>query len=290
MLLHRKSRVHPSKDDKVLTDWNGLFIAALAKAARAFDQPEYIEPAKKAADFLLEKMFDRHGGLQHRYRDGQVRIPGFLDDYAFLAWGLTEVFESTFETKYLKRAVELTEQAVEKFWDQDQGGFFFTANNVDVTMVRNKIVPDGVYPSGNSIAALNLIRLARLSGRLEFEEKAEQLLKSLSPLIAENPSAFAQLMIALDFVVGPSSEVTIVGDLLEAQTQEMLGAVNGKFLPRTSVLFVSLEKSDSETIDVTGYGHPLTGTKGKATAYICHNKVCSLPVTDAQSLVELLEK
>jgi uncharacterized protein YyaL (SSP411 family) len=135
-----------------------------------------------------------------------------------------------------------------------------------------------------------LIRLARLSGRLEFEEKAEQLLASLSPLIAENPSAFAQLMIALDFVIGPSSEVTIVGDLLVPQTQEMLRAVNGKFLPRTSVLFVSLEKSDSETIDVAGFRHPLTGTKGKATAYVCRNKVCSLPVTDAQSLVELLEK
>jgi hypothetical protein len=290
MLLHRESRVHPAKDDKVLTDWNGLFIAALAKAGRAFDQPKYIETVKRAADFLLEKMFDPQIGLRHRYRDGQVRIPGFLDDYAFLIWGLTEIFESTFETKYLKRAVELTEQAIEKFRDQDQGGFFFTANNVDVTLVRNKIVSDGAYPSGNSIAALNLIRLARLSGRLEFEEKAEQLLTSLSPLIAENPSAFAQLMIALDFVLGPSSEVTIVGDLLGAQTQEMLRAVNGKFFPRTLVLFASLEKGDSETIDVAGFRHPLTGTKGKATAYVCRNKVCSLPVTDVKSLVELLEK
>jgi len=290
MLLHRDSRVHPSKDDKILTDWNGLFIAALAKAARAFDQPEYIETAKKAADFLLEKMFDPQSGLQHRYRDGQVRIPGFLDDYSFLVWGLAEIFESTFETKYVKRAVELTEQAIERFWDQDQGGFFFTADNVDVTLVRNKIVSDGAYPSGNSIAAFNLIRLSRLSGRLEFEDKAEHLLTSLSPLIAENPSAFAQLMIALDFVLGPSSEVTIVGDLLRAQTQEMFRAVNGKFFPRTLVLFASLEKGDSETIDVAGFRHPLTGTKGKATAYVCRNKVCSLPVTDVKSLVELLEK
>jgi uncharacterized protein YyaL (SSP411 family) len=290
MLLDRDSRVHPSKDDKVLTDWNGLFIAALAKAARAFDQPDYIETAKKAADFLLEKMFDLQSGLQHRYRDGQVRIPGFLDDYAFLVWGLTEIFESTFETKYLKRAVELTEQTIERFWDQDQSGFFFTANNVDITLIRNKIVSDGAYPSGNSIAALNLIRLARLSGRLEFEEKAEQLLTSLSLLIAENPSAFAQLMIALDFVIGPSSEVTIAGDLLGAQTQKMLRAVNSKFFPRTSVLFASLKKGDSETIDIAGFRHSLNGSKAKATAYVCRNKVCSLPITDVKSLVELLEK
>jgi uncharacterized protein len=289
MLLHRESRVHPSKDDKILTDWNGLFIAALAKAARVFDQPEYIKCAKKAADFLLEKMFDPQSGLQHRYRDGQVRIPGFLDDYAFLVWGLTEIFESTFETKYMKRAVELTEQVIERFWDQNESGFFFTANNAEVTLVRNKIVSDGVYPSGNSIAALDLIRLSRLSGRLEFEPKAEQLLTSMSPLIAKNPGAFAQLMIALDFVVGPSSEVTIVGDLFECQTQEMLKAVNGKFLPRTSVLLMSSEKGDSETIGATRFGHPHTGTEGKTTAYVCRDKVCSLPVTDVTSLVELLE-
>jgi uncharacterized protein YyaL (SSP411 family) len=289
MLFHRDRRVHPSKDDKVLTDWNGLFIAALAKAARAFDRPEYMETAKKAADFLLEKLFDPQSGLRHRYRDGQTKIPGFLDDYTFLVWALIEIFEGTFEIRYLKRAISLTEQTIEKFWDRDQGGFFFTADNVEITLVRNKIVSDGAYPSGNSIAALNLIRLARLSERLEFEVKAEHLLRSLYPLSTKNPSAFAQLMIALDFVIGPSSEVTIVGDLLEAQTKEMLGAVNCRFFPRTSVLFESLERDDSGTIDVGEFRPQYIGAKGKATAYVCRKKVCVLPVTDVKSLIQLLE-
>ncbi len=285
----RESRVHPGKDDKILADWNGLMIAALAKAARAFDQPEYVESAKKAVDFVLEKMCDAENELQHRYRDGKTDIAGFLDDYAFLTWGLTEIYESSFDEKYLKRAVELTETAIKKFWDDDRSGFFFTAQDSEFTLVREKTAYDGAYPSGNSVAALNMVRLSRLTGQPSFEGKAGQLMRSFSDSASRDPAAFAELMIVLDFLIGPSSEVTIVGDPAESQTQEMLKAIGGRFLPRITVAFVPMQ--DASVIGgAVDFGGRLAGLKGKATAYICRNKVCSLPITDVQTVVEMLEK
>lgn len=285
----RESRVHPSKDDKILADWNGLMIAALAKAARAFDQPEYAESARKAVDFVLGKMCDAENNLQHRYRDGKTDIAGFLDDYVFLTWGLTEIYEGSFDEKYLKRAVELTEKALKKFWDNDRGGFFFTAKDSEFALVREKTAYDSAYPSGNSVAALNMVRLSRLTGQPSFEGKAVQLMRSFSDSASRNPLASAELMIVLDFLIGPSSEVTIVGDPTESETQRMLKVIGGRFLPRITVTFVPVQDG-SETGGAFDFGGRLTGLKSKAKAYICRNKVCSPPITDVQTVVEMLEK
>lgn len=288
LFVDRESRVHPSKDDKILADWNGLMIAALAKAARAFDQPEYVESAKRAVDFVLEKMCNAENGLQHRYRDGKTNIAGFLDDYAFLTWGLAEIYESSFDEKYLKRAVELTEKALKNFWDDDRSGFFFTGQDSEFTLVREKTAYDSAYPSGNSVAALNLVRLSRLTGQPSFEDKAGQLMRSFSASASRNPLAFAELMIVLDFLIGPSSEVTIVGDPVESQTQKMIKAIGGRFLPRVTVAFVPM-KDASVTQGAVDFDGRFIGLKGKATAYVCRNKVCSLPITDVETVVEMLE-
>ena len=285
----RESRVHPSKDDKILTDWNGLMVAALAKAGRAFDQPEYVESAKKAVDFVLEKMVDAENELQHRCRDGKTDIVGFLDDYAFLTWGLIEIYESSFDERYLKRAVELIEKALKKFWDNDRSGFFFTAQDSEFTLVREKTGYDSAYPSGNSVAALNMVRLSRLTGKSSFEGKAVQLMRSFSASASRNPISFTELMIVLDFLIGPSSEVTIVGDPAESQTQKMLRSIGVRFLPRITVAFIPMQDASAIGSPVD-FGGRLTGQKGKATAYICRNKVCSPPITDVQTAVEMLEE
>lgn len=152
----RDKRVHPDKDDKILTDWNGLMIAALAKGARVFDEQEYENAAKKCADFILERMRTKTGGLYHRYRDGESAVPGFLDDYAFLIWGLLELYETTFETSYLKQSLELTAIQLEHFWDEKNGGFFFTSDEgwgeEEDMLFRKKEIYDGAIPSGNSVS------------------------------------------------------------------------------------------------------------------------------------------
>ncbi len=164
LLAARSKRIRPSRDDKILTDWNGLMIAALAESARVFNKPEYALAAKKAADFIIGRMLDEEGRLYHRYREGNAAITGFLDDYAFLVWGLIELYETVFDAEYLKLAVEFAKRMFQQFWDEERGGFFQTANSSEVALVRNKDSHDGAYPSGNSAAAFDLVRLARLTG------------------------------------------------------------------------------------------------------------------------------
>ncbi|HLG28805.1 MAG TPA: thioredoxin domain-containing protein, partial [Candidatus Brocadiales bacterium] len=165
----REKRVHPHKDDKVLTDWNGLMIAALAKGSQAFNEPEYSVAAGRAVDFILKNLRDKSGELLHRYRDGESGIRANVTDYAFLVWGLTELYEATFDVNYLKTALELNRELIENFWDEDNGGFYFTSSDVEELIVRQKEINDGAIPSGNSVAMLNLIRLGRITANSDLE-------------------------------------------------------------------------------------------------------------------------
>jgi len=168
----RKKCLHPHKDDKILIDWNGLMIVALTKAAKVFNEKKYAAIAEKAVNFILTNMVDSNKRLFHRYRDGETAIPSFIDDYAFFVWGLIELYEYTFNTKYLKWAIDLTEDSIKLFWDKELGGFYFTAKSSEETLFRNKEFYDGAYPSGNSVATLNLLRLSRMSEKIEYEKKA----------------------------------------------------------------------------------------------------------------------
>jgi len=167
LLAARDERPRPGLDDKILTDWNGLVIAALATAARTFDNAEYEEAAVEAADFLLDTMRDDEGRLLHRYRDGDAAIRAHLDDYAFLTWGLIELYETTFHARWLDEALALLDESLDHFWDGDEGGFFLTADDGEELIVRPKEISDGAKPSGNSVQLANLLRLARLTCRTE---------------------------------------------------------------------------------------------------------------------------
>lgn len=198
LFAEREKRVRPHRDDKVLTDWNGLIIAVLSKAGAAFGDDKLIDSTKKASDFILDSINDDRK-LLHRYRKGEWNISGDVDDYAFFVWGLIELYEASFNIKYLKAAIKLNNEMLKYFWDEGKGGLFFTSLDSEKLLIRNKEIYDGAVPSGNSVALLNLLRLARITGDSELENKAEELNKAFSQTINEIPYAYSQFLIGVDF-------------------------------------------------------------------------------------------
>ncbi len=286
----REKRVHPHKDDKILTDWNGLMIAALAKGAGAFHEPDYERGARRAAEFILARMRDESGRLYHRYRDNEAAIPAFLDDYAFLSWGLMELYEASFDPSYLRRAIELNDVMLEHFWDPENGGFYFSADDAEGILGRKKELYDGAIPSGNSVAMLNLLRLSHIAGNSQYEEKAAHLLRACSKTISEAPSAYTQFMTAFDFSLGPSSQVVIVGNPRSGDTMTMIETLQGSFIPNKVVIFRSTEEEDPDITRLAEYTRDLESIEGKATAYVCRDFRCDLPSTDAKQMLTLLNK
>ncbi len=283
----REKRVHPHKDDKILTDWNGLMIAALARGARVFDEPGYAGAARWTMDFILTNLRDSNGRLYHRYRDGEAAVPAFLDDYAFLTWGLIELYEATFETGYLKTALDLSNDLLRRFWDDKNGGFYFVSDDADTLIFREKEIYDGAVPSGSSVAVLNLLRLGRMTANPKYEEKAAQAIRAFSGTVSKAPEAYTQLLVALDFATGPSYEVVIVGNPQSDDTKAMLRALRGQFIPNKVMLFRPAEGS-GEIAYFPEFTRYLSNMEGKATAYVCLNHKCELPTTDIEKMLELL--
>jgi len=275
----RKKRVHPLKDDKVLADWNGLMIAAMAKASRVFAEQKYLQAAVKASDFVLNKMRDKRGILLHRYAQGNSEIEGFLDDYAFLVWGLVEVYEASFDDKILLTAIELSNEMIARFWDEKDGGFYFTAKNAKDAVLRRKELYDGALPSGNSVALLDLLRLERLTGDASFGEKAIKLLGSFSGEITRAPAAHTFMLVGLEFALGPAYNVSLVGEVQESSTLSMIEALRLHYLPR---LTVSVRKPST-----AGLGYEKIGNK--ATAYVCRGQTCMPPTNSPAKMLELLD-
>ena len=288
LFAYREKRVHPMKDDKILADWNGLMIAALAKGAQAFDEPEYAEAACRAADFILGNMRNSDGRLLHRYRDGQAGVQANLDDYAFLVWGLIELYEAIFDARYLEVAVELTGDMVRHFWDEDGGGLYLTPDDGESLFVRKKEIYDGAIPSGNSVAMLNLLRLARITATSDLEEKAARIGSAFSASIKQLPSAHTQLMVALDFGIGPCYEVVIAGNTQAEDTKAMVRALRTRFLPNKVVLLNPGERESREIAKLAEFTKNQSSIDGRATAYVCMNYNCKLPTTDIDKMLELL--
>jgi uncharacterized protein YyaL (SSP411 family) len=281
---NREKRIHPHKDDKILVDWNGLMIAALAKAAVLLDEPRYSEAAERAAGFVLGEMLD-DGRLLHRYRAGEAGIAATVDDYAFMAWALIELYEATFNVEYLKKALELNESLVQFFWDETNGGLFFTASDGEPLIVRMKEGSDGAIPSGNSVAMLNLIRLGRITADPTLAERARAIGRSFHQNVSASPSAFTQMMAALDFGVGPSYEVVIVGAPGGEDTKAMQRALNDVYLPSKVVILKPADGKNSDISKIAEFTRAHTALEGKATAYVCKNYACDLPTTDIDQML-----
>jgi len=285
---YREGRIHPDKDDKILTDWNGLMIAALAKGARTLDERQYGEAAKRAADFILKNMRTSDGRLLHRYRDGQATIQAHVDDYAFLIWGLLELYEANFQVGYLRAIIELNKDLIDHYWDEDKGGFYFIADDAEEILVRQKSIYDGAVPSGNSVAMLDLLRLGRITANPDYEEKAAQIARTFSMNIKRSPSLHTQFMVAMDFWIGPSYEIVIIGNSRAKDTKEMLEALRKHFIPNKVVILKAAKSKSPEIIRIAEFTKYQTSIDGKATAYVCADYKCKMPTTDVSKMLELL--
>ncbi|MDH4231394.1 MAG: thioredoxin domain-containing protein, partial [Nitrospirota bacterium] len=284
----REKRIHPYKDDKILTDWNGLMISALAKAAQAFHNTGYADAAERAAAFILGQMRNSEGRLLHRYRDGEASLPAHVDDYAFFISGLLDLYETVFDCKYLEAALELNRAFMQHFWDKKRGGFYFTADDTEEILVRKKEIHDAALPSGNSVAMLNLLRLGHMTGDADLEEKALLIGRCFANAIREYPAAYAYLMAAVDFATGPAFEVVIAGDSESEDTKALLRALMAEFLPNKVVLLRPCEQKSPDIDRISGFTQVHESADGKPLAYICRGRNCRLPVSDIGRMLELL--
>jgi len=282
LFIAREKRIHPLKDTKVLADWNGLMIAALAKGARAFDEPRYEVAAQRAANFVWKQM-QQKGRLMHRWREGHTAVPGQLDDYAFMTFGLLELYETTFDFQTLEKAVALNETVLKHFADEERGGFYLTADDAEKLLVRPKSMYDGALPSGNSVQMMNLLRLSRMTGRSEYEKLAEQTANAFAELINRSPDGFSQALQAVAFANGLSVEVVIVGDGTLPETLALIGAIRSVYQPNRTVLLKTpgLEK-------IAPFTSNMKRVDGKPSVYICRNFSCEQPLTDPSEVREKL--
>ena len=268
----RQKRVPPAIDDKVLTDQNGLVIAALAKTGRTLKEQKYLEAAEQTADFILKRML-KDGVLYHRYAKSEVAIEGFLDDYAALTFGLCHLYEATFQEQYLQAAVDLTKAMIEKFWDTKDGGFYQTQNS-NASMPRLKQVYDGATPSGNSMALYCMLWIGRLISEPRYEEMANRMSELFADEVEAMPQAYTFFLSALELLLGNSYNVVLVGDLKGEDSQLMLDALRRNYLPTTTVQLKSPKNAD------VGYQQ----IDSKATVYVCQNQTC-LPPTNSTELM-----
>ena len=280
----REQRVHPGRDEKVLTSWNGLMLAALAEAARALNRDDYRQVAERNAGFLLSELRREDGRLYRTWKGGEAKINGYLEDYAHLVVGLLELYQTTFEPRWYLAARELAEVMIAHFSAPD-GGFFDTSDDHEELITRPRELQDNAVPSGNAMAALGLLRLAGLAVEPRYAELARRSLVQVQPLLAQYPLGFGQWLIALDYALAHPREIAIVGDPEAADTRALLDVCATGYRPHQ---ILALGAPDSETSAV-----PLlqgrSQIEGRATVYVCVDFACRFPVTDPAALRTLLK-
>jgi uncharacterized protein YyaL (SSP411 family) len=230
-----------------------------------------------------------NGRLLHRYREGQSGITANLDDYAFLVWGLIELYEATLDAHYLEAALKMNEEMLKHFWDVKSSGLFFTPDDGEALIVRKKEIYDGAVPSGNAVAMLNLLRLARFTGNTHLEERAMELGRAFSKAVNQFASGYTQFLVAVDFAIGPSYEVVVVGNSDTDDTRKMLEALRTCFIPNKVTVFRPTD-IESPLIDgLAEYVKYQVSLDGKATAYVCTNFACKEPTTEVDKMLDLIK-
>ncbi len=285
LLAVREKRVHPLKDDKILTSWNGLMIAALALAAKALGEIVLLDAAKNAETFIRKTLWTGES-LYHRYRDGDVAIEGFLEDNAFLAWGLLELYEASLEVEYLERAVALHQKMMSEFWDTEKGGFFFTRSGASSVLTRRKDLYDGAIPSANSVVLSNLVRLGHITGGLEYHRTAQEMINYFATKVSSFPMGYTHFLNGLSHALGPSREIVIVGKRDNPALSDAIGKIHAAFTPRDVLVFYDPDDEAAARLCpyLSSYPHP----KGDFDIYVCENGTCRSPVPDIESLDHIL--
>ncbi|CAA9459610.1 MAG: Uncharacterized protein YyaL [uncultured Rubrobacteraceae bacterium] len=284
LLAEREKRVRPGRDEKVLAAWNGLMLRAFALAARVTGREDYREVARKNASFLLEKL-KVDGRLRRSYKDGRARFNGYLEDYACVADGLVELYEATFETRWLEEAVTLADAILELFWDVEKGGFYDTAADHEELVTRPRDVYDNASPSGNSVAVDVLLRLSVFLDREDYREKAAAVLENLSGGMAQVPGGFGRLLSALDFHLSTPYEIALVWPSNTPDvpdTTALINAVYSDYLPNKVV--AGRAEGDETAAELIPLLAERPARDGKATAYVCVNYACQSPTTDPEEL------
>jgi hypothetical protein len=279
----RERRIHPLKDDKVLTSWNGLMIVAMAKAYQALGHLSYVDAAQNAAGFILERL-KKNNRLFRRYRDGEVAHPGYLDDYTNFVWGLIELYEATFAPKYLEEAMALNNDMIDLFWDETHGGFFYSGRDNEVLIKRSKEIYDGAIPSSNSVAILNLARLSQITGEVKLEKKAEEVAGTFAKRIKAYPSAYTQFLAALDFIIGPSREIVVVESPNGKSSRPMVETIHREFVPNKVVLMRKGDESGDRIAALAPFTKDLRAHGDRPVVYICEKQSCQETITELEEL------
>jgi hypothetical protein len=289
LLQARSRRIRPHLDDKILTAWNGLMISAFALAGAVLDDPRYQQAARAAAEFLLSRMFDPATGiLLRRFRAGDAAVPGFLEDYALLAQGLLDLYQAQFDLAHLEAAARLTEKQIELFEDRERGAFFGAAADPSL-IVQVKEDYDGAEPSGNSVAVMNLLRLARMTNRADFRESAERTLAAFAPRLAAAPVALPQMLAACEFLLREPREIVVAGERGAADTNALLRKVHSTFGPNRIVLLVDSPETRRKLAAAIPAIGSMQAIQGRASAFVCTNYACQLPVFEPDRLAALIQ-
>jgi uncharacterized protein YyaL (SSP411 family) len=282
----REQRVKPDRDDKVLTAWNGLMLASFSEAGAILKRPDYTRAAQRNAEFILSEL--QHDGLLLRtWKNGTVKFNAYLEDYAFLIDGLVTLFETDSQLRWFTEALSLTDRMIAEFWDSENGGFFFTGQSHEQLIVRSKDYFDNATPSGNSVAALVLLRLATLTGNATYRNHAVSILQSVSDTARKYPSGFGFALSAVDFLLSTPKEIAIVGPDAAA-VREFIGEVWRTYLPNKVVAVTTADNAQAAKVIPLLENRPVIGAR--ATAYVCEHFTCKAPVTDVQALASQLQQ
>ena len=290
LLEARSTRIRPHLDDKILTSWNGLMISAFALGGAVLNEPRYAEAARAAAHFIISQMYDLTTGvLLRRYRQGEAAIPGFLDDYASFIQALLILYETQFDLAHLQLAIRLAEKQSELFEDPENGAFYSSPVGDASLVLRMKEDYDGAEPSGNSLALMNLLRLSLITNRDDFKRSAARTLAAFAPRLSAGAVTLPQMLAAVEFQLGAPSEIILVGEKDAADMQDLLRTLWSRFVPNRVVLLV--DSAESRALLATGIESVESMTKidGRASAYVCRNYACQLPVSEASKFAELLQ-
>jgi uncharacterized protein YyaL (SSP411 family) len=285
----RTKRTHPYKDDKILTDWNGLMIAALAIAARVFEQSSFLKLSENCAEFITQRLFNEEGELLHRFREGEASIKGMLDDYSFLIWGLLEIYETNFNIKFLQKALELTDYVIRNFWDKkNNSGFFFTSEKELNLISRKKEFYDGAIPSGNSVMYINLLKINKITSNPIYMKYSERLALAFKAFIDKSEAGFSMFLNGIQFMFGNSYEIIIVGEKNSDGTKKFTDAINKNFFPHKVVIMLN-NKNREELIKVAPFLETFNIDENKTWVYVCKSYACDIPVNTIEGLNDLLQ-
>jgi uncharacterized protein len=285
LLAAREKRIKPFRDEKILTAWNGLTLSGLAEASKISGNQACVEAANRTIEFIFKEMFS-DGFLLHVYKDNQAKLLGYLDDYAFLAIGLLDLYEALFDRSFLERSMQLTEIMLSEFWDKRDGGFFYTGKSHEQLISRAKPIFDASIPSGNAVATQLLLRLYHLTGNEDYRGRAEKVLRSYYDAMANQPFGFAHMLCAMDQYLHPAKEIVVVGNRDDPRTIDLLRKIHRLYLPNKVLQLVA---SDQPLEDISPLLEGKSQIDGQPTVYVCHNFTCSAPVTSWPELEPLLE-